>query len=76
MIRNIIFDVGKVLVSYEPDAYMQSLGFDEKTRKRIHAALRHLLQMRRSLRMKSGWSIQPSEEPSSFCRMRWNGLLI
>lgn len=39
MIKNIIFDVGKVLVSYEPEAYMQSLGFDAETRKRIHTAV-------------------------------------
>ena len=31
MIRNIIFDIGKVLVSYEPDAYMDRLGLDEKS---------------------------------------------
>ncbi len=30
-IKNIIFDVGKVLVSYEPVRYLKSLGFDEKT---------------------------------------------
>ena len=30
MIRNIIFDVGKVLVSYEPDAYMQRLGNQQR----------------------------------------------
>ena len=30
MIRNIIFDVGKVLVSYEPDAYMESLGNQQR----------------------------------------------
>lgn len=29
-IKNIIFDVGKVLVSYEPMQYLRSLGFDEK----------------------------------------------
>lgn len=39
MIRNIIFDVGKVLVSYEPEEYMKSLGYDEKTRKRLMEAV-------------------------------------
>lgn len=39
MIRNIIFDVGKVLVSYEPDAYMESLGLDEKARSAINQAM-------------------------------------
>ena len=33
MIRNIIFDVGKVLVSYEPDAYMEALVSVKKIRK-------------------------------------------
>lgn len=35
MIRNIIFDVGKVLVSYEPDAYMESLGISKENQKKI-----------------------------------------
>lgn len=39
MIKNIIFDVGKVLVSYEPDAYMESLGMDEKKREAINKAM-------------------------------------
>lgn len=39
MIKNIIFDVGKVLVSYEPDAYMISLGLDEDKRERINGAM-------------------------------------
>ena len=34
MIRNIIFDVGKVLVSYEPDAYMESLGISKENQKK------------------------------------------
>lgn len=39
-IRNIIFDIGKVLVSYEPDLYMkEQLGFDEKTREAVNQAL-------------------------------------
>ena len=36
MIRNIIFDVGKVLVSYEPDAYMQRLGISKEKQKKIN----------------------------------------
>lgn len=39
MIRNIIFDVGKVLVSYEPEEYMKGLGLDEQTRAAIQAAM-------------------------------------
>ena len=39
MIRNIIFDVGKVLVSYEPDAYMESLGISKENQKKINAAM-------------------------------------
>ena len=38
MIRNIIFDVGKVLVSYEPDAYMQRLGISKENQKKINEA--------------------------------------
>lgn len=37
--KNIIFDVGKVLVSYEPDAYMESQGLDEETRTAINGAM-------------------------------------
>ena len=39
MIRNIVFDVGKVLVSYEPDAYMDSLGLDAGAKARLNAAV-------------------------------------
>ncbi len=39
MIKNIIFDVGKVLVSYDPDGYMESLGFDEETRAAVNGAM-------------------------------------
>lgn len=39
MIRNIIFDIGKVLVSYEPDAYMDRLGLDEKAKAAINQAM-------------------------------------
>lgn len=39
MITNIIFDVGKVLVSYEPDAYMEQLGYDRTVRNAINQAM-------------------------------------
>lgn len=39
MIRNIIFDVGKVLVSYEPDAYMQQLGISSEDQAKINKAM-------------------------------------
>lgn len=39
MIRNIIFDVGKVLVAYEPDAFMERMGLDAGTRKRMNEAM-------------------------------------
>ena len=39
MIKNIIFDVGKVLVSYEPDEYMKSLGLDQETMDAINGAM-------------------------------------
>lgn len=39
MIRNIIFDVGKVLVSYEPEAYMRNLGLDEAARAAVNQAM-------------------------------------
>lgn len=39
MIKNIIFDVGKVLVSYEPDEYMKSIGLDEDARAAINGAM-------------------------------------
>ena len=31
MIRNIVFDVGKVLVTFEPRKYLEQLGYDETT---------------------------------------------
>ncbi len=37
--KNIIFDVGKVLVSYEPEAYMESLGLDEEAIAAINGAM-------------------------------------
>ena len=30
MIKNIVFDVGKVLVSYEPEQYLKKIGYDEE----------------------------------------------
>ena len=39
MIKNVIFDVGKVLVEYDPDSYMEWLGFDLKTRQAVNQAM-------------------------------------
>ncbi len=39
MIKNIVFDVGKVLVEYDPDKYMETLGFDTKTQVAVNAAM-------------------------------------
>lgn len=39
MIKNVIFDVGKVLVEYDPDSYMERLGFDSKTRQAVNQAM-------------------------------------
>lgn len=38
-IKNVIFDVGKVLVSYEPELFMERLGFDAATRAAVNAAM-------------------------------------
>mgnify|MGYP002512651980 FL=1 len=38
MIKNIIFDVGKVLVEWEPDVAMHKLGFDGETIKAVSEA--------------------------------------
>ena len=35
MIKNIILDVGKVLVAWEPEDAMKQLGFDDKTVKAV-----------------------------------------
>lgn len=35
MIKNVIFDIGRVLFSYEPYDYIMSYGYDEKTSKEI-----------------------------------------
>ena len=39
MIKNIIFDVGKVLVEYDPDVMMKKLGFDEETLQTVNQAV-------------------------------------
>ena len=39
MIKYIIFDVGKVLVEYDPDSYMNRLGFDAKTKRVLNEAM-------------------------------------
>ena len=39
MIKNVIFDIGKVLVSYEPTEYMKSLGLDEDAIDAINGAM-------------------------------------
>lgn len=39
MIKNIIFDVGNVLVTYDPDNYLKSLGFDKETRDAVNNAM-------------------------------------
>ncbi|MEJ6122046.1 HAD family phosphatase [Vibrio sp. 2-Bac 85] len=32
MIKNIIFDLGRVLINFEPETYLKELGIDKKTR--------------------------------------------
>lgn len=41
MIRNIIFDVGKVLVEWEPEAAMRKLGMDEAAVRAVADATVH-----------------------------------
>lgn len=38
-IKNIVFDVGKVLVTYEPEQHLRNLGYDETTRKNVMEAM-------------------------------------
>ena len=38
MIRNLIFDVGGVLIDYLPEKYLKSFGWDEETNRRVAAA--------------------------------------
>lgn len=39
MIKNIVFDVGKVLVTFEPEKHLVNLGYDERTRKKVMEAM-------------------------------------
>lgn len=39
MIKNIIFDVGMVLISYDNDTLMDSLGYDKKTQETVKKAM-------------------------------------
>ena len=39
MIKNVIFDVGKVLMEYDPEGFLKRLGFDEKTQKAVNEAM-------------------------------------
>lgn len=39
MIKNIVFDVGNVLMAYDADAYMKRLGFSPETRNAVRAAM-------------------------------------
>lgn len=41
MIKNIIFDVGKVLVEWNPQSAFRKLGFDEKTQQAVAEATIH-----------------------------------
>ena len=38
MIKNIIFDIGKVLVDFDPDLCLKQFGYDEELRRRIQKA--------------------------------------
>ena len=39
MIKNIVFDVGKVLVSFEPEQHLKNLGYDEITREIVMSSV-------------------------------------
>lgn len=39
MIRNIVFDVGKVLVYFEPERHLKNLGYDEETQRIVNNAM-------------------------------------
>ena len=41
MIKNIIFDIGRVLVTFDPVQYVNSLGFDEETSRAVVGAIFH-----------------------------------
>lgn len=38
-IKNIVFDVGRVLVTYEPAQHLRNLGYDEPTRRSVMEAM-------------------------------------
>ena len=59
MIKNIIFDVGMVLVNWDPHAAFQELGFDEKTEEAVGNATVYLLylsKMHRNMKKRSACS--------------------
>lgn len=39
MIRNIVFDVGKVLVHFEPEMVMEQLGLSEETKRKLNRCM-------------------------------------
>lgn len=39
MIKNIVFDVGNVLVTFNPEAYLDKLGYDVQTKQAIGKAV-------------------------------------
>lgn len=39
MIKNIVFDIGNVLMDYNPDRYMDDLGFDQITKDAVSSAM-------------------------------------
>ena len=41
MVKNIIFDMGRVLVTFDPVQYVNSLGFDEETARAVVVAIFH-----------------------------------
>ena len=60
MIKNIIFDVGMVLVNWDPHAAFQELGFDEKNQTAVfwmqRSSLLYLSKMRRNMKKRSACS--------------------
>ena len=45
MIKNVIFDVGQVLVAWEPVEAMRALGMDEETVRAVADATVHTLSL-------------------------------
>lgn len=39
MIKNIVFDIGKVLMAYDPDSLMERLGFTQEVRNAVNEAM-------------------------------------